>query len=103
MRPDLKVLISYSTKLDQILALRLQTMGAVQGLTVYVPPATSRNGTLAGLSREIQSHLDDSDVILAVMMHIPEPSAIEEMKLALATNKLLIPIVSSTVPSAYYS
>jgi hypothetical protein len=37
----MKVFISYGDASDQVTALRLQALGAVNGLTVYVPPASS--------------------------------------------------------------
>jgi hypothetical protein len=98
-----KVFVSYSTALDQIVALRLQTMAAVYGLTVYVPPATSRHTMTAALSPEVQRNLQDADVVLAVIMHSPVPSAISEIDAAIAQGKLLIPIVSQGVPQHYYA
>ena len=38
----MKVFISYGSAADQVTALRLQALGAVNGLTVYVPPAYTR-------------------------------------------------------------
>ncbi len=35
----MKVFISYGDTGDQVTALRLQALGAVHGLTLYVPPA----------------------------------------------------------------
>jgi hypothetical protein len=40
----MKVFISYGDAGDQVTALRLQALGAVNGLTVYVPPAHTRQG-----------------------------------------------------------
>ena len=39
----MKVFISYGDAADQVTALRLQALGAVNGLTVYVPPAYTRH------------------------------------------------------------
>ena len=88
--------------IDQLVALRLQTLAAVYGLTVYVPPATTRQTIGTGLSKEVENKLRESDVILAVMMHEPAESAVSEMNWALANNKLLIPIVSPSVAPDYY-
>ena len=38
----MKVFISYGDASDQVTALRLWALGAVNGLTVYVPPAFTR-------------------------------------------------------------
>jgi hypothetical protein len=94
----MQVFISYSTAIDQLVALRLQTMAAVYGLTVYVPPATTRKTADPVLSSEVEDKLRESDVILAFTMHKPAASAVSEMNWALEQGKLLIPIVS---PSAY--
>jgi hypothetical protein len=99
----MQVFISYSVAIDQLVALRLQTMAAVYGLTVYVPPATTRQTFDPDLSREVEDRLRESDVILAVMMHNPAASAVSEMNAALRYGKLLIPIVSPSVSAEYYA
>jgi hypothetical protein len=38
----MKVFISYGEAAGRVTALRLQAMGTVNGLTVYVPPAFTR-------------------------------------------------------------
>ncbi|MGD1101968.1 MAG: hypothetical protein ABSA59_07860 [Terriglobia bacterium] len=99
----MKVFISYSTAADQIIALRLQTIAAVYGMTIYVPPATTRHVASPELIPEVQRQLNESDVVLAVITHEPVSSAISEMNWALASGKLLIPIVSPGVPQEYYA
>jgi hypothetical protein len=99
----MKVFISYSTALDQIIAFRLQTMAAVYGMTVYVPPATTRQQTTSALTPEVQKELAESDVVLGVITQAPAPGAVSEMNTALTSGKLLIPIVSWTVPPEYYA
>jgi hypothetical protein len=99
----MKTFISYSTAHDQIIALRLQTLAAVSGMTVYVPPATSRNVWNGVLVPEVQKELRESDVILAVILENPAPSAVAEMNFAITTAKLLIPIVGPLVPLQYYA
>jgi hypothetical protein len=98
----MKVFISYSTALDQIIAFRLQTMAAVYGMTVYVPPATTRHQPTAALIPEVQKELAESSVVLGVITQAPAPGAVSEMNTALASGKLLIPIVGWTVPQEYY-
>lgn len=99
----MKAFISYSTALDQIIALRLQTMAAVYGMTVYVPPATTRHAATSELIPEVQKQLDNADVVLAVITQAPTLSALSEMNWALARGRLLIPIVSAGVPAQYYA
>jgi hypothetical protein len=99
----MKAFISYSTALDQIIALRLQTMAAVYGITSYVPPATTRQADSGHLSTEVQKHLQESDVVLAIVTHNPSASALSEMNWAVSQGKLLIPIISPGVSPEYYS
>lgn len=99
----MNVFISYSTVIDQIIALRLQTMAAVYGMRVYVPPATTRQPTAVGVWPEVQKALNESKLVLAVITQIPVPSAISEMDFALQSKKLLIPIVTPNVPAEIYS
>jgi hypothetical protein len=99
----MKVFMSYSTAADQIVALRLQTLGAIYGLTIYVPSAMTRQTTNPELSTEVQQKLQDSDAVMAVMMHNPTAGAVSEMNWALATGKMLIPIVSDSVSPEYYA
>jgi hypothetical protein len=99
----MKTFISYSTADDQIIALRLQTLAAVSGMTVYVPPATTRQVWGGVLVPEVQKELQESDVVLAVIMENPAQSALTEMNIAVTSGKLLIPIVGGSVPAEYYS
>jgi hypothetical protein len=96
--------ISYSTALDQIIALRLQTIAAVYGVNrVYVPPATTRQSMAPELLPEVQKQLSEADVVMAVITQQPAPSALSEMNWAVAMGKLLIPIVGPNVPPDYYA
>ncbi len=99
----MKTFISYSTAQDQIIALRLQTLAAVSGMTVYVPPATTRQVWTGVLVPEVQEQLRQSDVVLAVITQNPTPSAVTEMNTAVTWGKLLIPIVGPRVPLQYYA
>lgn len=98
-----RVFISYSTALDQIIALRLQTIAAVYGITVFVPPANTRIFPAYALAPDIQSQLNQAEVVLAVITQQPTESALAEMSYAVQVQRLLIPIVSPGVPSNYYS
>jgi hypothetical protein len=57
----MKVFISYGDASDQVTALRLQALGAVNGLTVYVPPAFTRQGTSAPA---LQLHFGSNLVVI---------------------------------------
>jgi hypothetical protein len=99
----MKAFLSYSTTLDQIIALRLQTMAAVYGIASYVPPATTRQFDSPYLSAEVRQRLQESDVVLAIVTHNPSASALSEMNWSVAERKLLIPIISPGVSPEYYA
>jgi hypothetical protein len=63
----MKVFISYGDVADQVTALRLQALGAVNGLTVYVPPAHTRQGVPALLDPEANQKLNQAEVVLGVV------------------------------------
>jgi hypothetical protein len=62
-----KVFISYGSIADQVTALRLQALAAVNGLTVFVPPAYTRQVVPAVLEPETGQKLNEADVILGVV------------------------------------
>ena len=101
----MKVFISYSTADDQIVALRLQTLAVVsmEDVTVYVPPAFTRHSFNGMLNPVVAHQLRESDVVLAVMIHNPAQSAVDEMNLALHEQKPLIPLISPSVSSDSYA
>ncbi|MGH9721990.1 MAG: hypothetical protein ACRD8O_17420 [Bryobacteraceae bacterium] len=61
----MKVYIAYGTAADQVTGLRLQALAAVNGLTVFVPPAHTRQAT--SLPEQDEDMLRDSDVFLGVV------------------------------------
>jgi len=63
----MKVFISYGSTADQVTALRLQALAAVNGLTVYVPPAYTRQVLPVGLEPETRQKLNETDLILGVV------------------------------------
>jgi hypothetical protein len=62
-----KVFISYGDTSDQVTALRLQALGAVNGLTVYVPPAFTRQRAAALLDPDAAQKLNEAEVVLGVV------------------------------------
>ena len=63
----MNVFISYGSAADQVTALRLQALGAVNGLTIYVPPAHTRQASAVLLDPESAQKLNEADVILGVV------------------------------------
>ncbi len=100
----MKVFISYGTEPDHVLALRLQTLAMVYGITSYVPPVCTRRTAGAELIDEVKQreHLLKSDLMLAILPHGPTTGAIAEMLFAeqilvdYNTNMPLISIVPVT-------
>jgi len=66
----MKVFISYGNAADQVTALRLQALGAVNGLTVYVPPAHTRQIEQALLDPAVAAKLSEAEVVLGVVERV---------------------------------
>src|SRR5712691_11360322 len=64
---DMKVFISYGDVADQVTALRLQALAAVNGLTVYVPPAHTRRGAPTFLDPVTSQKLNEAEVVLGIV------------------------------------
>jgi hypothetical protein len=63
----MKIFLSYGDVGDQATGLRLQALGAVHGLNVYVPPAYTRRETADALEAETVARLQEADVVLGVV------------------------------------
>lgn len=63
----MNVFISYGNAGDQATALRLQALGSVNGLAVYVPPAYTRQGVAKLIDPESAKKLSEAEVILGVI------------------------------------
>src|SRR5580658_6242298 len=86
----MKVFISYGDASDQVTALRLQALGAVNGLTVYVPPAFTRQGIPIFLDPEIAQKLNEAEVVLGVVgMGLTEACRLE-LNAGIAVSKLIV-------------
>jgi hypothetical protein len=88
----LRVFISYGDAADQLTALRLQALGAVNGLTVYVPPANTRQSPSGLLDPESAQKMNEADVILGVVASGLSEACRQELKAALAAPKPTIVI-----------
>jgi hypothetical protein len=86
----MKVFISYGDADDQVTALRLQALGAVNSLTVYVPPAHTRRGATALLDPESAQKLKDSDVLLGVISAALSEACRQELSAGLGLRKHMI-------------
>jgi hypothetical protein len=86
----MKVFISYGDSIDQVTALRLQALGAVNGLTVYVPPAFTRQGASALLDPEASQKLNDAEVVLGVVGAGLTEACRQELNAGMTLHKSMI-------------
>jgi len=88
----LRVFVSYATREDQILALRLQTLASTRpGLHVYVPAASTRSASPSAKLDEAELRL--CDLVLALITR-PMPLTMQrEMTFAAQLPRPAIPIV----------
>lgn len=84
----MKVFLSYGSAGDQVTALRLQALAAVNGLTAYVPPAYTRESSVAGvLDGDTASRIGDADVVLGVIATGLSEACRQEINTGLAPRK----------------
>ncbi len=86
----MKVFISYGSGTDQVTALRLQALGAVNGLTVYVPPAYTREGFPNILDPDTAQKLHDAEVVLGVIGAGLSEACRQELNTGMALRKNMI-------------
>ena len=86
----MKVFISYGDVADQVTALRLQALGAVNGLTVYVPPVHTRQGVPTLLDPEASQKLNQAEVVLGVVGAGLTEACRQELNTGLALHKNMI-------------
>ena len=87
----MKVFISYGSIADQVTALRLQALAAVNGLTVYVPPAYTRQAVPSVLEPETRQKLNEADVVLGVVGGVGWTEAcVQELNAGIELRKNMI-------------
>jgi hypothetical protein len=86
----MRIFISYGDAADQVTALRLQALGAVNGLTVFVPPAHTRQGRPSLLDHEVSQKLNEAEVILGVVEEGLSEACRLELNLGTALHKNMI-------------
>lgn len=91
----LKLYIAYGTAADQVIALRLQALAAVNGLSVYVPPAYTRRVDAINLEPQSEAKLIDSDIILGVITTGMSDACRQELNTAHSFQKKAIIIADS--------
>jgi hypothetical protein len=99
----MKVFISYGDSSDQVTALRLQALGAVNGLTVYVPPAYTRQGVPTFLDPEVGQKLNEAEVVLGVVGTGLTEACRQEINAGIALHKNMIVMAYSEFASQLQS
>jgi hypothetical protein len=97
--------------LDQLTALRLQALGAVNGMVVYVPPAHTREKDLDSIDPNSEPNLLSADVVWGlVTTHLSE-SSWRELLMGQQTGKQVVvladaafvPKLESALPGCVFS
>lgn len=86
----MKIFISCGHAGDQVTALRLQALAAVNGLTVYVPPAFTRQREPVVLDSDSLQKLNDADVVLGVVGTGLTEACRQELNTGMALRKTMI-------------
>lgn len=79
--------LSYGDAADQVTALRLQALGAVSGLTVYVPPAHTRQQRPAVLDPKASQELSDAEGVLGFIGNGLSEACLRELNTGVALHK----------------
>jgi hypothetical protein len=100
----MKLYIAYGTEADQVIALRLQALAAVNGLSAYVPPVFTRRVRTINLEPESDAKLLESDVILGVVTTSISDTLRQELETAreLSKEAIIIADPSSASPLQGY-
>jgi hypothetical protein len=93
----LKLYIAYGAASDQVTALRLQALGAVNGLTVYAPPAYTRMDPAASLDSLSENNLREAQVVLGVITSILSESCRQELNTAKSLGKNIVVLAEPAV------
>ena len=86
----LNLYIAYGIASDQTTALRLQALGAVNGLNVYVPPSYTRTSAQAAVDPQSESSLRAADVVLGIITSAISESCRQELNHAKALGRKTI-------------
>lgn len=93
----LRLYIAYGTVSDQVTALRLQALGAVNGLTVYVPPAYTRTSAPVSLDPQSEANLRTASVVLGVITSAMSEACRQELNAGKALGKNTIVMTEPAV------
>jgi len=97
---QLKVYIAYGTPSDQVTALRLQALGAVNGLAVYVPPVFTRQDATSSLDSNSEQQFRECDAVLGVVTSGISETCRRELNLGKQLDKRVIIVGTATYASS---
>lgn len=96
----MRVFLSYGHADDQVTALRLQVLGAAEGLSVYVPPLSTRTHaaytalpfqpSIPAAGPEWLSELNGSDIVLGLIGRGWSDACRNELEIGLKLGKRLV-------------
>jgi hypothetical protein len=89
---SLKIYIAYGSTNDQVTALRLKALGAVNGLPVFVPPAHTRENNHGLLDPVSSQQLRESEIIVGVLTSAMSAACQQELNLGKQFSKKTIVI-----------
>jgi hypothetical protein len=95
----LNLYIAYGAASDQTTALRLQALGAVNGINVFVPPAFTRMNGPASLDPHSESTLRTADVVLGIVTSAISESCRQDLNTAKALGRKTIVLAEPMIAS----
>lgn len=95
----LNLFIAYGNNSDQTTALRLQALGGVNGINVYVPPSHTRSNPFTTLDPQAWERLRAADVVLGIITFGMSESCRHELNTAKALGRKTIVMAEPTIAS----
>lgn len=95
--PHLKIFLSYNpdVEIEQSTALRLQTLGALYGVEIYLPDRYGAHNTLKGSTKQ---RIEEAHVCLMFMMSRISPPVRAEVNFAHSIGKQVIVFYDKKIP-----
>jgi hypothetical protein len=87
---SLRIYIAYGAPANQVTALRLQALAAVNGLTVYVPLAYTRQDASGQLDPQSDLRLREADVVLGIVTFVASDACWLELNTGKRLGKKII-------------
>src|ERR1700684_1773166 len=92
-----RIYIAYGASADQVTALRLQALGAVNGLTIYVPPAYTRQDVSGQLDPQSDLRLREADVVFGIVTFVLSDACRQELNIGKQLGKKTIVLADPAI------